>query len=310
MFATCGKLGLSEKVLTHLRELGRQIHAGHQPLVFDDGFVSLIEQRGSEVNKYEEPKPGPRPEAGPRQRQRASWRTRSTGQAKPFRSRAVEDAFGAGFRLLAQHYEVLGYEDKNGLWITVKTKPLGCGGPQAYLIVAIPLDMEISPRAWAFESLGCNAKLFGMKHTNFPDASICAFTKASKAWVAEDGLLPLVDHYSLWIIKSWHRSILGWWPGPQIGACALYRRREFVPEELCGCESGALYGLCHHLRDMQVPEEHARQEFRRLFLVEYENRRPPFEVMRAARSSWKSMPDLARVFADRKSSDEPMVPLI
>lgn len=296
MFTTCGKPRLSEKIFNHLRTLGRHIHADQQPFVFDDGFVSLIEQRGSEVNTNEEPEPRPRSEARPRQRRRESWRARSSGKAESFRSKAVEDAFGAGFRLLAQHYEALGFEDKNGLWITVKTKPLGRGGPQAYLLVALPLNEEISPKAWAFASIGSDAKLFPLKHTNFPDASICAFTKESKAWIPEDGVLPLIDHFCLWMVKSWHRSILGWWPGRQIGACSLYRRNEFAPEEFCGCESGVLYSFCHSFRDLQVPEVHARQQFRRLFQVDYENRQPPASVMRAAQTRWKSMPDLDILF--------------
>ncbi len=309
MFATCGKPKLKERTLNHLRSLGQAIHAGHQPLGFDGGFCGLVEQRGSEVNASEESEPGPGPEAGSRQGRRTSWRRRPSGQTQSFRSRAVEDAHGAGFRLLAQHYEALGFEDKNGLWVAVTTKPLGQGGPQAHLLVALPTNPSISPRAWAFSAIGRNAQLFPLKHTNFPDASICAFTKESGAWAADDGVLALIDHYSLWIIKSWHRSVVGWWPGRQIGACALYRRLEFTSNEFCGCDSGRLYGLCHEQADLQVPEAAAHREFHRLFSGAYEERSAPEQIVVSARSRWRTMPNMANMYARRIDHSEPYLPL-
>lgn len=295
MFATCGKPKLSEANLNHLGNLGQAIHAGIQPLVFDRGFVRLVEQRESEVisNAATSTRNGSASRQG--QGRRAWARTRSTRKAEPFRSRAVEEAHGAGFRLLAHHYEALGFEDENGLWVAVKSKPLGPQGPQANFIVAAPNNREITLRAWAFERLGPNAALFPLKHTNFPDASICAFTNASKAWLPEDGLLPLVDHYSLWAVKSWHRKYLGWWPGSQVGVCALYRRNEFVGEEKCGCESGKRYSACHQGRDLLITEEVAQQEFRTIFREEYSSRCPPKCILEAARTKWRNLPPMRDV---------------
>lgn len=180
-------------------------------------------------------------------------------------------------------------------------------GPQAHLLVALPLDPAISPRAWAFNCVGPRARLLPLKHTNFPDASICAFTKESGAWTPDDGLLPLIDHYALWVAKSWHRSVVGWWPGSQVGVGALYRRKEFVSKEWCGCESGKRYGACHQFLDNQVCDESARAEFRRLFRVDYENRRAPLGVLKAAQSRWKTMPDMAMTFSCRRNPDEPQL---
>lgn len=292
MFATCGRPELSETVLTHLRDLGQAIHSGNQPLVFDDGFVSSVEQRESEVNLDAEPKSGPGPEARSWQRRRAQGRPRPSGQTESFRSRAVEQAHGAGFRLLAQHYEAVGFDDKDGLWVAVKAKPLGRCGPQAYFLVGLPNDQAILPRGWAFQSIGSRAAPFPLKHTNFPDASICAFTQESSAWVPGDGLLPLLDHYSLWAAKSWHRQSFGWWPGPQAGRCALYRRNEFDLRELCGCGSSIPYGFCHYNLDKQVPEELAQREFAQLFNTEYLNRQIPSAITEAARTRWKRLPAL------------------
>lgn len=196
------------------------------------------------------------------------------------------------------------------MWAVVRTKPLGSGGPQAHLLVAAPTDKAITPRAWAFTAIGPKAELFPLKHTNFPDASICAFTKPSGAWTAADGLLPLVDHYSLWIAKSWHRKLFGWWPGEQVGACALYRRLEFVEREWCGCGSGKRYADCHRDPDLLVPEVTARREFRALFGGRYEDRRAPPGIVPAARTLWRSRPDMATTFSFRATYDEPTIPLL
>lgn len=292
MLTTCGQPKVNGICFNHLRELGKQIHASRQPLAFDGGFVGFNEELESEVNANAETHPGRGSQAQSRKGWRKPRRSRSSGQAKPFSARAVEDAYGAGFRFLAQHYKALSFEEEAGLWVAVRTRPLGRSGPQAHLLIGLPVSHSAFPKAWAFSQIGPNARLFPLKHTNFPDASICAFTKESGAWAFHDGILPLVDHYSLWVLKSWHRSVVGWWPGPQVGACALYRRKEFVANEWCGCESGKLYGDCHQFLDNQMPESKARGQFKRMFGVDYENRCAPQSVLEAARSKWKLMPDV------------------
>lgn len=306
-------LKLNTPVSARLKVIGEALDAGRKALVFDEGFVGINDEDESEVISNVPQRQASRPSARPRAGQRTSSgsrRRRAPGQAEPFRSRAIEDAHGAGFRLLTKHYEAISFEDKNGLWVAIRTKPLGLGGPQAHLLVAAPIDKVITPRAWAFSRLGATAELFPLKHTNFPDASICAFTKASGAWTGADGLLPLVDHYSLWVAKSWHRQLYGWWPGEQVGACALYRRMEFAEREWCGCGSGRRYADCHQGPDLLVSQEAARRQFRRLFITDYENRQPPAGVLEAATSAWKKLPDMAVIFGYRSTSDEPAIPLL
>lgn len=305
-------LKIDDSVSARLEVIGEGLDAGRQALVFDEGFIRLNGEDESEVSSDVPQRQASRPSARSWARQRTSSRPRrrAPGKAEPFRSRAIEEAHGAGFRLLTQHYEALGFEDKNGLWAAVRTKPLGSGGPQAHLLVAAPVDKAITPRAWAFSAVGLRAKLFPLKHTNFPDASICAFTKTSGAWTAADGLLQLVDHYSLWVAKSWHRQLFGWWPGAQVGACALYRRKEFVAREWCGCESGKRYADCHQVPDLLVPEEVARRHFRQLFITDYENRQAPAGVIEAARTVWKKPPDMAIAYAHRPTFDEPVIPFL
>lgn len=306
----CGKNTFSHSAFKHLRELGIDIDAERQPFVFDGGFVGRTNVQKGVVEDAPQSRTGDRPETRPRKRQPAWARRRPPCETEPFRSVSHEAAFGDQFRDLARHYEALAFEDPRGLWTAVKARPLGQGGPRAHLLVALPFNEEISPRAWAFSTIGTRAELLPLKHTNFPDASICAFTKESGAWEAADGITALVDHYSLWVVKSWHRTHIGPWPGPQIGACAHYRRREFMPNEWCGCNSGKRYADCHQFLDNQVSDQAGEQEFRRLFAGNYEDRRPPEQVLRAARSRWQNLPDMAATFSFRRAAGEPQMPLL
>lgn len=292
----CGKLRLRDKHFSHLAKLGEVIDNGEQPLVFDHGFVDVPRQDESEVSKYaaqSHTRNGS--QTGQRQRQRA--RPRPSNTPESFCSGALEEAFGTGFQVLVRHYEALSFEDNNGLWVAVKSSPLGLGGPQANFLIAFPLDPQKDPRGWAFSKLGIRAEPFPLKHTNFPDASICAFTKKSGAWLPSDGMTALIDHYSLWAVKSWHRSLFGWWPGRQIGVGALYRRREFVGREFCGCDSGKRYSDCHQAIDGLVREEHAEMEFRKLFRADYEARFPPTSIIQAAKTKWREMPVMSALIA-------------
>lgn len=302
----CGKHRLPTKQVNHLAALGQAIDRGDQPLVYDGGFVGLARPTESEVIEHAPlPSTRNRSETGSRQGWRASARQRPNRKAKPFRSDAIEAAHGTGFRLLVQHYEALGFEDKNGLWVAAKSKPLGLGGPQAFFLIALPNIFSIYPRAWAFSAIGNRTVPFPLKHTNFPDGSICAFTKESGAWQPGEGILELVDHYSLWALKSLHRATFGWWPGPQVGVGALYRRNEFAPQEWCGCGSGRRYVECHQAQDNLVVSEHAEREFRYLYRSNYTDRDFPQSLIMAATTRWKIIPDMSAVWEARAASDEP-----
>ena len=267
------------------------IDKGAQPLVFNDGFVDVQQSDENEViGNAAKTHTGNGSTTGSRQRQRA--RPRPSRSPEPFRSRTHETTFGTEFRTLVRHYEALSFEDKHGLWVAAKSSPLGSGGPQAFFLIALPLDQKKDPRGWAFANLGLRAQLFPLKHTNFPDASICAFTKKSEAWLPSDGITALLDHYSLWAAKSWHRSVFGWWPGRQIGIGSFYRRKEFVDKEYCGCDSGKRYSHCHRAIDNLVTEQKARSEFEQLFRTKYEQRAAPNVILKAAQTKWREMPQM------------------
>lgn len=295
MSVDCGKPRLQHKAFNHLALLGQAIDRGDQPYVFDGGFVDLQQATESEVNSHA-PQSHTRDGSAARSRQGQRARPRPPRQTEPFCSGAIEQAFGAEFRALVQHYEALGFEDENGLWVVVKSNPLGLDGPQTHFLVAIPFDRRVAARGWAFRKVGRRDGLFPQKHTNFPDGSICAFTRESRAWLPEDGMTALIDHFSLWAAKSMHRTFMGWWPGPQVGYGALYRRREFLGREMCGCESGKRYSECHQAHDLLVSEDWARQEFKRFFGTAYEDRSAPESILRAAQTRWRELPSISSVF--------------
>lgn len=288
---------LPAELVEHLRRLGQTIDIGRQPTVFDGGFVGFSGASESEVmTNVAGQEAGP--QSGPWSGQRARAR-RAQAPDHPFRSDALEVAYGDQFRTLVRHYDALAFDDRNGLWVVVSSYPLGSRGPKVHFLIAVPLEERLAPRAWAFIKTGARAKLMSLKHTNFPDASICAFTPDHWQWPNADGLLGLVDIYALWTVRKLHRDRFGWWPGPQLGACAYYRLQEFDPREDCGCGSNKRYSQCHLPADALADRTAAAEEFRRLFKTDYQDRRPPEQVLEAARSSWRKMPSMATVYAHR-----------
>lgn len=291
---------LSEVQLAHLAAIGRAIDDGRRPTVFDGGLVSLSKEDESEVIRDGAARQEARSATGSWQGQRARARSGANPANHPFRSEAHEQAHGAEFRILAQAYHALAFEDRNGLWVVASSNPLGRRGPQVEFLIAIPLENSLAPRSWAFERNGGKLRLASLKHTNFPDASICAFVQEEYTWPNTDGLVGLVDIYTLWMIRKWHCEHFGWWPGPQYGSCSHYRLNEFDPREDCGCGSNKRYGDCHFAADKLADPAKAAAEFKRLFGSDYDERHAPEQVLEAAKSGWSRMPSMATVFAHRR----------
>lgn len=291
LFMACGNLSRNAIDLNRLADLGRALDAHQSLSVFDQGFVGFCDEDESEVMQNVA-RSAQRSAAQPGQGRRATdGPPRPPGEAHRFRTDAAEQAYGSAFRILAQHYEVASFECQNGVWVIAKSSLLGRNGPQIHFAVALPYAGNIAPRAWAFSQVGKRAKLMSLKHTNFPDASICAFMESDAAWERSDGILPLIDHYSVWALKKIHHEELGVWPGRQLGSCAYYRLREFHPDEWCGCLSGKRYRDCHNFTDALTQESFAREEFRKLFKCDYEDRGVPPRVLQFAQSGWKAVPN-------------------
>jgi hypothetical protein len=293
---------LPPDLLENLEKLGQAIDMEKTIHVFDGGRVGFnLNEENEDIKDVA--KRTCRPWQGKRKSRR-----RAASTAHDFRTGTIKETFGTQFRVLAQDYEALASEDENGLWVSIVSYPLGERGPKVHLLVGMPLDLRVAPRAWAFGSIGPNASALSLRHTNFPDASICAFTVDDKVWKPEDGLLPLVDCFSTWVLKKWHFEKFGWWPGPQIGACALYRRLESDGREWCGCQSGRRYASCHQGADLLKAELPARAEFRQLFLCDYEGRSIPSCIFNAAQSRWKKLPKMSEAFFHWMKPGEPVLP--
>lgn len=290
-----GKANLNPKQIKCLAEIGLLIHSGGRPFVFDCGRVGTTE---TNVEVIENGKRQRAYRSAARSRQgQSAWqgaRAGASAAGRSFRTDALEASHGTELRALAQAYSGKIFESGNGFWVAIRIKPLGSDGSQCHAVLAVSGDRTVWPRAWAFETIGTQARPFALKHTNFPDASICAFDPKSGVWNPDDGLLALVDHYAIWMIKSWHRAVFGWWPGPQVGTEPYYRAKEFDAREFCGCGSGLLYGMCHRAEDLGLPEEWSRRKFKAAFGGhEYAERRVPEVMIEAARSSWRKLPPVA-----------------
>lgn len=296
---TCGKPAKPLFDFKRLAALGNALELQQSLSAFDGGFIGFGHETETKVSNYDK-REARRSAAQSRQGQRTAERPwRASGEAHHFSSEAVERAFGTEFRILAQHYDALAFEDDDGLWVAATSKPLGRCGPQIHFLIAFNFDRAKYPRAWAFEAIGQQVRPMLLKHTNFPDASLCAFLPDEGAWNPEDGMVALIDHFSIWAVKSLHRQYLGRWPGKQFGACALYRRKEFMPDEQCGCLSGKLYKECHQALDFLVEKVAGEQEFRRLFRCDYSDRKVPIPIMQAAKTRWKQLPSVKDVFGVR-----------
>ncbi len=203
----------------------------------------------------------------------------------------------AGLEDLWRAYPTDFLDGDHGLWIIVKSNPLGDDGPQVTFVLGYPYTSNVEPRAWAFWKLGEFPKFVGPRHTNFPDASICAF--GPNDWDRSDGVAALVDFYSTWLVRQLYLQHFGRWPGRQHGASALYRRTEFSFDEWCACGSGKRYGECHEQADKLMSDEEARQEHRQVFKSDYGSRRPPKSLMKFVRSNFKKPPAFRDVFEGR-----------
>jgi hypothetical protein len=291
------KIRLTEHLVQHLSKLGQAIDIDRQFQVFDDGVVGIVNDQSEKEDESE--RQGTRGSAtGSRQGSSGPRRTASEARARLGRldPQVVQLA---GLEDLWRAYPTKIIEGDHGLWIIIKSNPLGHDGPQVTFILAYPYSTEIEPKAWALWKLGDFPKFVGERHCNFPDQSVCAYGPNDNAWERSDGLLPLVDLYSTWIVRQLYLMHFGRWPGRQHGLTALYRRTEFSADEWCGCGSGKRYGECHLAADALLSDDEARAEHQNVMGSEYGPRKPPKSIMRFARSGFKKVPTFRDAFESR-----------
>lgn len=291
---------LTEAQLAHLRTVGEALDNNVFPHVFQDGFVALAA-----------PEDAPSMEQADAERQRprgsatGSWTgtearsRRASSEAAPVRGGNEQAVQVSVLEELHVAYPAQFIEGDHGLWIVVTSYPLGTGGPQVTFVVGYPYSEKLAPRAWAYWKLGDFPKFIGPRHTNFPDASICAFVPDDATWSRTDGLVALIDLYSTWVIRHLYLCHFGRWPGQQHGPTALYRRTEFSSDEWCGCGSGKRYGECHEAADRLVLDEKARAEHRHVMGSDYRGRKPPKSISKFVRSAFKNVPSFKDAYEGR-----------
>jgi hypothetical protein len=131
-------------------------------------------------------------------------------------------------------------------------------------------------------------KPVGLRHTNFPDGSICAFTDDDDAWRPGDSPKILLNLYADWLVCQLFLKLQQYWPGPQFGPDASYRLAEFKDQEWCHCGSRTRYGDCHRIFDfIEVQRLKALGKY-----VPLSDRVVPTTIVKFAKSGWKRIPDL------------------
>jgi len=186
------------------------------------------------------------------------------------------------------------WDDEIGLWTVVPSFPLGFDGPQAFLVAGLPYQATPKRRCWGYWKAR-RPRWIGPRHTNFPEASICAFSEDVGAWRPDQGLSELFDVYSVWLVCQLHLQAFKRWPGPQHSINSYYRLHEFREGELCSCDSGRTYFECHRPQDLLEDPTRAEQEFRAFAGIGLADRRVPKGVTRFVESNFAEAPSLMDV---------------
>jgi hypothetical protein len=270
-------------------DIDEQLAVGHGGEVFVN---SHDESEDHAERECEGPAGGQGPQRRPGQCLRARQEAGSCAPAR-FRGGSLAEHYLLGEADVRERYDANFTISGNGLWVVSPSSPLGEDGPQFHLAVAFPFSIQMQPKGWAFGKLGQFPKAVGPRHTNFPDQSICAQGSDDGAWYPSEGVRPLLNLYSTWLLRQLYLAEVGRWPGRQWGPSPLYRRTEFHRDEWCGCGKLARYRECCHAADLNVSDEEARQEHIRVTGGEYRQRRVPKEVMNFARSGWKKVPRIS-----------------
>jgi hypothetical protein len=245
-------------------------------------------------------------QVGPRQRQGAAASAPpASSSASPASGAAANSEPGGtdGRKTLTEKYlgfrpEILLYypsahfrEVDHGIWVTTRIYPLGLRSPFYWICLFLPDVAAFSPKAFAFYRLSPVPRLVGRRHTNFPDASICAFTDEDDAWRPGDNPRILLNLYAEWLICQLYLRLGGHWPGRQMGLDATYRTLEFTARDWCDCGSEKRYGDCCQVTDqLEVAGLKKSGAF-----VPLPRRVVPSAIVAFAKSRWNKLPDLNKL---------------
>lgn len=139
------------------------------------------------------------------------------------------------------------------LWLRVPASLLPRLGYRAIFVIVLLPGRGIE-RGWAFWDHGIwGLHGIGPRHTNYGDASICAYDPRDGTWNYGDPLVALLDLFAVWAVRQLFFSQFGRWPGPQASFSPFERLREYRDDELCGCTiPKGQYADCCKRDDLQL----------------------------------------------------------
>lgn len=281
-----------------IREIGATLHRGDPVTVFDRGIVMPGDPAGFTAIPGEEisndaigtrrsetgPGQGPTGREGPPRRERTPSPTTKVicsgfTAIQDDQIEEVEDAY-PGTRV---------WRTDEGIWLLSESVIVDTLGHRATFLSAIPDSDRLMPKSWGYWCNLLSCRWIGPRHTNFPDGSICAFNPNDLNWIPQDGLVALLDLYTVWATQQLHLELFRQWPGYQHAPHAYERLTEFKPDEYCGCENYKnKYGDCCMKADRQKGLAAAFREFAPFSLV---NRAPPPSI-EAFMNSRRSPPSM------------------
>lgn len=256
-----------------LHQIGEDLDHGMFPSVYDGGLVwparadVVFQLPGLEIQNGQ---------TSSASQSWHPWQTGTSGTSRPSPTAASEPAGSAStapslacgvyglpesVRALAAAYPgTEAAETREALWLRVPASLLSHLGYRAIFVVALLPGRGIE-RGWAFWDHGIwGLQGIGLRHTNYGDASICAYDSCDGAWDYGYPLVALLDLFAVWAVRHLFLSQFGRWPGPQASFSPFERLREFRDNELCGCAlPKGRYVDCCKLGDLQLVSQ-ARNE--------------------------------------------------
>lgn len=276
-------------ILEQLREIGQHLDADDYPRVFNGGIVALsmpaVDVSTLSAENDDEYQRKSRPAAGSWQgtagRQGPAGRSWSPGEAEPSGSWSLRKNYlGQLSAVFAAYPRTAYWLYDEGMWLSVESAILPGLDRSATFLIAIPFRHSAPVRAWAFWNRVVQFEWIGPRHTNAIDGSVCAFNPAEGTWRIGDGLVELIDQYTLWALRHLHLELLGRWPGQQTAQFIYERLTELHGDERCGCRADApLYRDCCQRSDLAADKLGAALEFVGGFL-KFRPRKPPASVIR------------------------------
>jgi len=253
-----------------LRQIGDGLDHGVFPEVHDGGLVwparaAVNSQPPGQEYQNEKSKPAPAAQ---------SWQTGASGTAAPGTPGTAAPgtpgdtgSSGSAPSIACHNRGISGLvqavtsaylgtevvETRDAVWLRAPASLLPNLGYRGIFVLAIVPAWGVV-RGWGFWEYGIlGMRPIGPRHTNYGDASICAFDHRDGTWLYGNSLVSLLDLYAVWAVRHLYLHHIGRWPGPQGAFSPFERLREYRDDEWCGCDNPVgRYAACCKGRDRQL----------------------------------------------------------